>query len=215
MLAIWVIRAVSDRPEIGSACLAGVWRVAGDCFFFPKQEFDAIIKSDGTAGFSIDIDPSRWSHSRFFTFGFVNGPGVLFTVREIRLAELSNLSLIIAPKCRIHSNSTFQIGGYTFFGIVKSGRGVLTVIGPNSTTCDFSLQKELKHESWRFSFSLLSGIAAMYIGCQALLGWKTSEVIKAVVIPMDNPGHEYHGVDDHGEGEGFRAVDRFNSDDGY
>jgi hypothetical protein len=215
MLGLLLLCAAAKRPpaEVGIACLSGVWRIsAAACALFPRQTFDAVVKP-AARSFSVDVGPSRWSHPRVFTLRLADAAAASFIVRDIRLAAVGNLSLAVAPRCRVRSNSTFRIGNHTFFGIVKAGRGVLTAIAADGTACDFVLRKELRRDPWRFSLSLLSGIAAMYIGCRTLLGWGAPEAARPVPIRMDNPGQEYQGPDDQADAPG--APDPFDSDDGY
>jgi hypothetical protein len=118
-----------------------------------------------------------------------------------------------APKCRIHSNSTFRLGNYTFFGLLKSGKGVISAVDSDGQVCSFSSQKELAYESWRFSLSLLLGVSAMYIGFQTMQGWNRAAMKRPARIAAANPRAQYESGD--GFGKSSDQIDEFDSDDGY
>jgi hypothetical protein len=184
-----VSAAVLPPSKLGISCLSGVWHVSTACALFEKHQFDAIAESLRSTGFSLDIDPSRWSHRHCCTFSLLSETDLTFSIRTNRLSEIGSLAIVVSQKCRIHTNSTFRIGNHTIFGVVKAGKGVLSVVGLNGDVCDFSVQKELSYESWRFSLSILFGIAAMYAGFQALIGRKRPGLLKPAVIPMEAPEH--------------------------
>jgi hypothetical protein len=210
-MLICCLLALVAPLHVAMSCLDGIWHVSNPfCPNLTQPKFDVVVRSTSSTGFSVDVDPSRWSHFHSYSFSLSDAATLTYSGRTNRLVPIGNLSLILSQKCQIHSNSTFALANRTFFGAVAAGRGVVSVVD-DGTVCNLAVEKELKYDGWRFSLSILIGIATMFVALQSTYGWQKDDVMRLLSIPINNPGEECEEV----EAKPVDAPDEFDSDDGF
>lgn len=217
-LITWVLGLFTkDNFPDKTSCFAGTWNARTECSLVPQKTFEIVVsKQSFSDSFYIDISPSMWDHSRIHILAAEDKKRNVFKLTDNKNQRIDEGKLTFGDKCRVSSSVFVLPNNLSIFGVVESGKGLIS-LRKGDEFCKFFVEKKLEYSSWVFSVRIFLGVLFMYIGLQTYYGWNKEEVLKPKMVPIDNPGEEMimpEEEDESDESSDSSSSD-FYSDDGF